>query len=254
MELRDRTAIVTGGASGIGAEVVRRLRAEGVRVAALDLDADAARGDINLACDVADESQVTDAVARAVDALGGLDLALVNAGVAGMGSVLELRMEEWDRVHSVNIRGAFMTLQHCARAMVANGRGGAIVATSSSAALVSDSGFSHYSTSKIALSHLVRVAARELGAHGIRVNAVAPGPTRTPMSEASKDIPGFLDRVLARTALGRMGEVGDVAETILALMRLEWVTGQTLACDGGVTLYAGTDMSDLLADLPGAGG
>ena len=131
-----------------------------------------------------------------------------------------------------------MTLQHCARAMVANGRGGAIVATSSSAALVSDSGFSHYSTSKIALSHLVRVAARELGAHGIRVNAVAPGPTLTPMQAGSDQFPGFHERMISWTPLGRLGEPDDIANAIAFLCADEagFITGHPLVVDGGLSI------------------
>ncbi|MCH2173807.1 SDR family oxidoreductase [Myxococcota bacterium] len=244
MELRDRTALVTGGASGIGAAVVEALQSEGARVAVLDAVIDSARGEVNLRCDVTSEEQVGQSVASARESLGGLELAFINAGTAGVGSVLEISMEEWDRVSNVNLRGAFMTLQHCARAMVEGGRGGAIVTTASSAALLADRGFPHYSTSKIALTHLTRVAARELGPHGIRVNCVAPGPTRTPMTKPTEDIPGFQDRMLAATPLGRVGEAGDIAQAVLALFRLDWVTGQVLACDGGISLHSPTDVMD----------
>ena len=241
LSLDGRTAVVTGGASGIGAAVCTALQKEGVRVASLDLQP-GGTADLFYECDVADESSVASSVAAAAADLGGVHYAFVNAGIAGMGSVLTMPMEEWDRVTRVNLRGAFMTLQHTARAIRAAGNGGAIVLTASSAGLVADMGFVHYSVAKIGITHMTRVAARELGPFGIRVNAVAPGPTRTPMFAGAEELPGFREAVIGNTPLGRMGEAEDIAETVLALLALRWVTGQTVAADGGVTLAAGTDM------------
>jgi NAD(P)-dependent dehydrogenase (short-subunit alcohol dehydrogenase family) len=247
LTLDGRTAIVTGAASGIGAAVCTALQKEGVRVASLDLQTGGG-ADLAYECDVSDEASVANAVAAAAKDLGDVHYAFVNAGIAGMGSVLTMPMEEWDRVIAVNFRGAFMTLQHAARAIRASGNGGAIVATASSAGLVADMGFVHYSMAKIGVTHMVRVAARELGPFGIRVNAVAPGPTRTPMMAGTEDIPDFQDAVIARTPLGRLGEPEDIADTVLALFALRWVTGQTLAADGGVTLAAGTDMPGITGE------
>jgi 3-oxoacyl-[acyl-carrier protein] reductase len=182
-------------------------------------------------------------MADAVDRLGGrLRYAFVNAGLAGMGTVLHMPMEEWDRVTRVNARGAFMTLQRAARHIVEAGDGGAIVVTSSSAGELADLGFAHYSMAKIAVRHMVRVAARELGPHGIRVNGVAPGLTITPMTAGTEAIPGYHEHLSRVTPLGRIGHPEDIAEAVLALFALGWVTGQTLAVDGGVTLVSGTDM------------
>ena len=241
LSLDGRTAVVTGGASGIGAAVCTALQKEGVRVASLDLQP-GGTADLLYECDVADESSVATSIAAAAADLGGVHYAFVNAGIAGMGSVLTMPMEEWDRVTRVNLRGAFMSLQHTARAIRAAGNGGAIVLTASSAGLVADMGFVHYSVAKIGITHMTRVAARELGPFGIRVNAVAPGPTRTPMFAGAEELPGFREAVIGNTPLGRMGEAEDIAETVLALLALRWVTGQTVAADGGVTLAAGTDM------------
>jgi NAD(P)-dependent dehydrogenase (short-subunit alcohol dehydrogenase family) len=185
---------------------------------------------------------------EAVDALGGLHYAFVNAGVAGMGSVLAMPSSEWDRVVNVNLRGAFFTLQRAARHIKATGEGGAIVATASSAGILADVGMVHYSVAKMGLRQLVRVAARELGPYGIRVNAVAPGLTRTPMTAATDQLPGYQDQVVRNTPLGRLGETGDIVDAVLALFALQWVTGQTLAADGGVTLAAGTDIPDFDAE------
>jgi NAD(P)-dependent dehydrogenase (short-subunit alcohol dehydrogenase family) len=247
LTLDGRTAIVTGAASGIGAAVCAALQKEGVRVASLDLQAGGG-ADLAYECDVSDEASIAAAVAAAAADLGDVHYAFVNAGIAGMGSVLTMPMEEWDRVTRVNLRGAFMTLQQSARAIRASGNGGAIVLTASSAGLVADMGFVHYSVAKIGVTHMARVAARELGPFGIRVNAVAPGPTRTPMFAGAEAMPGLQEAMIASTPLGRLGEPEDIAETVLALFALRWVTGQTLAADGGVTLAAGTDMPGLTGE------
>ena len=250
LELSGRCAVVTGGASCIGAGVCAALQREGLRVASLDLQP-GGPADVTLACDVREPEAVEKSMRQAVEQLGGLDYAFVNAGVAGMGTVLSMPADEWDRVTTVNLRGAFFTLQQAARHIVAQGNGGAIVLTSSSAGIVSDVGFVHYSVAKIGIRHMARVAARELGKYGIRVNAVAPGPTRTPMMAGTDALPGFTDTMIGNTALGRLGEVEDISDAVLALFALRWVTGQTLACDGGITLAAGTDIPGFDLDTAG---
>ena len=117
MELRGASAIVTGGASGIGSATVARLKDAGARIVVLDLH-DAPAADLSLRCDVGDEEQVVSNVRAAVEHLGGLDVAIVNAGIGGMGAILDLSTDEWDRVMRVNLRGSFVTLRECARAMV----------------------------------------------------------------------------------------------------------------------------------------
>jgi NAD(P)-dependent dehydrogenase (short-subunit alcohol dehydrogenase family) len=241
LELDGHTAIVTGGASGIGAAVVEALQARGVAVASLDVN-DGGPAELRFACDVADEGALDRAFADAVAALGGLHYAFVNAGVAGMAPLLAMSSAEWDRVVNTNLRGAFLTLQRAGRAIKANGEGGAIVVTASSAGILADMGMVHYSVAKMGLRQLVRVAARELGPFGIRVNAVAPGLTLTPMTAATDQLEGYHEQVVRNTPLGRLGEPGDIVEAVLALFALRWVTGQTLAADGGVTLAAGTDI------------
>jgi len=248
LELTGRTAVVTGGASGIGAGVVAELQQRGLRVVSLDV----ARGgpaELEIECDVGDEASVERAVAGAVEHLGGLHYAVCNAGVAGMAGVLSMPSSEWDRVVNVNLRGVFLSLQRAARAIRATGEGGAIVCTASTAAVTADMGLVHYSVAKIGVSHLVRVAARELGPFGIRVNAVAPGLTDTPMTAATKDSPAYRDSVISHTPLGRLGEVDDIVEAVLALLAMRWVTGQTLVADGGVTLTSGTDIPGVTAEV-----
>jgi NAD(P)-dependent dehydrogenase (short-subunit alcohol dehydrogenase family) len=232
MELAGRAALVTGGASGIGAAVTTALRDAGARVAVLDLH------DADVVCDVADEQQMVDAVGRVVESLGGLDVAVLNAGVGGFSPILDMPTEEWDRIHGVNLRGAFVGMRECGRAMTG---GGAVVAITSVSAFLSERGMAHYSTSKAALAQLVRTAARELGPRGIRVNAVAPGTTDTPLFAPTRQLPGYWERAVARTPLGRMGTADDVARAVVALLGLDWVTGQVLVADGGLSLYSPID-------------
>jgi NAD(P)-dependent dehydrogenase (short-subunit alcohol dehydrogenase family) len=237
MELDGAGAIVTGGASGIGAACVAQLRKAGARVASLDLS-EASRAHVSVAVDVADEKRVVDGVARAVAELGRLDVAILSAGVGGASPFLELTTEEWDRVMNVNLRGAFMCMRECARAMH---DGGAIVAVASVSGFLADRTMAHYSASKAGLAQLVRSAARELGSHGIRVNAVAPGTTDTPMFAPTDKLKGYRAQVSRRTPLGRVGTADDVAQAAVALLTMGWVTGQIVAADGGVSLHSPID-------------
>jgi NAD(P)-dependent dehydrogenase (short-subunit alcohol dehydrogenase family) len=151
--------------------------------------------------------------------------------------------EEWDRVFGVNLRGAFVSLRECARAMT---DGGVIVAVTSISGFLSERLMAHYGASKAGLAQLVRAAARELGARNIRVNAVAPGTTDTPMFVATERLPGYRDQVTRRAALGRVGTAADVAQAVVALCTLDWVTGQILAADGGVSLHSPIDPQEAL--------
>jgi NAD(P)-dependent dehydrogenase (short-subunit alcohol dehydrogenase family) len=242
MELQGATAIVTGGASGIGAACVTRLRNAGARVAVLDV-VDAPDADVAVPVDVATEQEVVDGIARAVSDLGRLDVAVLSAGVGGSAPLLAMTTDEWDRVMNVNLRGAFVCLRECARAM---DHGGSIVAVTSISGFLADRAMAHYAASKAALAQLVRSAARELGANGIRVNAVAPGTTDTPMFAPTERLPGYRDMVTRRSALGRMGTADEVAQAIVALCTLDWVTGQVLAADGGVSLHSPIDPRESL--------
>jgi NAD(P)-dependent dehydrogenase (short-subunit alcohol dehydrogenase family) len=243
MDLLDACALVTGGASGIGAATVAELQAAGARVAVIDRS-DAADADVSLIADVGDESEVVAAVRDATERLDGLDVAVVNAGIGGMSPILDLTTDEWDRVMSVNLRGAFVTLRESARAMVERGRTGAIVAVTSVSGFLTDRSMAHYSVSKAGLAALVRVAAREFGPYGIRVNGVAPGTTDTPMFAATDAMRGYRERVAERSALGRVGSAREVAQAIVSLCTLDWVTGQIVAADGGVSLASPIDPTD----------
>jgi 3-oxoacyl-[acyl-carrier protein] reductase len=236
VDLNERVALVTGGASGIGAATVSLLKAMGSRVASLDLHP-SGEADLSVEADVADEAQMTEAVRRVQEDLGLLKLAVLNAGVGSFSPIRSMSVDEWDRVHRVNVRAALIGLRECAEAM---SDGGSIVAVTSISAFTPERGMAAYSTSKAALAQLVRVAARELGPR-ITVNAVAPGATNTPLFSSTEQLPGYQERAATRAALGRVGRPIDIAAAIVSLLSLEWVTGQVLVADGGLSLYSPID-------------
>jgi NAD(P)-dependent dehydrogenase (short-subunit alcohol dehydrogenase family) len=243
MELDGAGALVTGGASGIGLAVVGQLAHAGASVAVLDLQGvpQSEAVDLSLTCDITDEAAVVDAVRRAHDALDGLTVAVLNAGIGGFGALLDLDAAQWDRVVDTNLRGTFLCLREVAKAMVEGGRGGAIVAVTSISGFLADRNMAHYAVSKAGVAELVRVAARELGPFGITVNAVAPGTTDTPMFASTSRLPGYRARVAERTALGGVGTADAVAQAIVAVLQMTWVTGQVVAADGGVSLWSPID-------------
>jgi NAD(P)-dependent dehydrogenase (short-subunit alcohol dehydrogenase family) len=155
-------------------------------------------------------------------------------------------VDEWDRVMSVNLRGTFLCLRAVARAMVDGGSGGSLVAVTSVSGFLADRMMGHYSVSKAAVAQLVRIAARELGPFGIRVNAVAPGTTDTAMFAGTDRLPGYRSRVAERAALGGLGSPDAVAEAVVSVLGLQWVTGQVLAADGGVSLWSPIDPAESL--------
>ena len=244
MELEGASALVTGGASGIGLATAELLRGAGARVAVLDIQHEGGPAELYVRCDISEEEEVVHAVRHVHDTFGGLDMAVLNAGVGGFGALVDLSSKEWDRVIGVNLRGTFLCLREVSKVMVAGGLGGAIVAVSSISGFLADRMMGHYSVSKAGVAELVRVAARELGPFGIRVNAVAPGTTDTPMFASTKRLPGYRERVAERAALGDVGTPDGVARAIAALLELDWVTGQVLAADGGVSLWSPIDPAE----------
>jgi NAD(P)-dependent dehydrogenase (short-subunit alcohol dehydrogenase family) len=227
-------ALVVGGASGIGAAVAQQLRAEGVEVVVWDV-----RQPRDLLCDLADPEQVREAAAAMVERFGVPATVTVTAGIGHAGSLLDADVAEWDRVMAVNARGPWLVLRAMAPSMAAAG-GGSTVVVSSVSARVADRSMGLYCASKAALEMVVRVAAREW-APTIRVNAVAPGVTDTPMLGPAPRDGSWLAGVAERTALGRLGRADDVAGTVRALHDLPWTTGQVLTCDGGLSLHSPID-------------
>lgn len=229
------SAIVTGGASGIGRAVVERLRAARGDVVVWDLSG----GDID--CDISEPDSVSAALDRTVVEHGAPDRLVACAGIGASGLLLEQTPADWQRVINTNLTGTWLTMRAVARAMVEQGSGGSIVAVSSISGTLADRDMGAYCVSKAGIDMLVRVAAQEWGGYGIRVNAVGPGVTRTPMLAHPEQLPGWVDGLSERTPLGRLGEANDVAEAILAVLELSWVTGQTVFADGGLALHSPVD-------------
>jgi NAD(P)-dependent dehydrogenase (short-subunit alcohol dehydrogenase family) len=229
------TAIVTGGGSGIGSAVADRLRIAGTDVVVWDIK----DGDID--CDISDPDSVAAAIDRTIAGHGVPSRLVACAGIGASGLLLEQTPADWQRVIDTNLTGTWLTMRAVAQAMVEQGSGGSIVAVSSVSGTLADRDMGAYCVSKAGIDMLVRVAAAEWGMHGIRVNAVGPGVTRTPMLANPERLPGWVDGLTERTALGRLGAPDDIAETIVAVLELTWVTGQTVFADGGLALHSPID-------------
>ncbi len=229
------SALVTGGASGIGRDVAARLRDAGHDVVVWDLTG----GDI--ACDVSDPDAVSAAMEQTVREHGVPTRVVTSAGIGASGLLLKQQPAEWERVLAVNLTGTWLTIRAAAQAMVDAGVGGSIVAVSSISGTLADRDMGAYCVSKAGVDMLVKVAAVEWGVHGIRVNAVGPGVTRTPMLVEAERLPGWVDALCERTSLGRLGEAADVAGAIVGILELEWVTGQVVHADGGLALHSPID-------------
>jgi NAD(P)-dependent dehydrogenase (short-subunit alcohol dehydrogenase family) len=233
-------ALVVGGGSGIGAAVGAAHRAADGTVVVWDV-----AGERDVTCDVTDPVAIEAAVDETRRRWGVPRWVSITAGIGHSGMLADAGADDFDRVMTVNARGPWL----CMRAWLGPMRDGAVdgsfVATSSISARVVDRSMGLYCASKAALSMLVRVAALEWGPLGIRVNAVAPGVTRTPMlgrgPAASVEGSPWLAHVAERTALGRLGEAADVAGVVLGLHDMTWVTGQVLECDGGLALHSPVD-------------
>jgi NAD(P)-dependent dehydrogenase (short-subunit alcohol dehydrogenase family) len=229
------TVLVTGGASGIGREVAGRLRNAGHDVVVWDLSG------ADIACDVSDPDAVSAAMEQTVREHGVPTRIVTCAGIGASGMLLEESPAQWERVLAVNLTGTWLTIRAGAQSMVKAGVGGSIVAVSSISGTLADRDMGAYCVSKAGVDMLVKVAAVEWGSYGIRVNAVGPGVTRTPMLANVEQLPGWVDGLSERTALGRLGEAADVAGAIVGVLELPWVTGQIVHADGGLALHSPID-------------
>ncbi len=239
----EKVALVTGAARGIGLAAAKRFLAEGWCVALLDIDGETLmrahaavaqpRTTLALHCDVADADGVTKAVAAIEKRFGRLDALVNNAGTATFKPLLETTPAEWERVLAVNLTGPFLTVQAAASLMARSG-GGSVVNITSISGLRASTLRVAYGTSKAALSHLTKQQAAELASLNIRVNAVAPGPVDTAMAKAVHSAAIRADYQDA-IPLNRYGLEEEIADAIFFLCseRASYITGQTLAVDGG---------------------
>ena len=243
------TALVTGAAAGIGRAVVEDLLARGVRVAALDVDAAgldtlAGEGAHPVEVDLLDARAAERAVDDAWLALGSVEGVVCSAGIYPVTPLLDLDVDEWDRVLALNLRAPFVVGRATARRMIASGIAGRLVNISSTAATFWRPGVAHYGASKAGLNQLTRDMAVELAPHGIRVNAVAPGVvgTRTVLEKAEGAARAEHEAKLARIPLRRIAETGDIVPLVRLLLCDEsaYCTGSILLADGGMTLGMST--------------
>jgi NAD(P)-dependent dehydrogenase (short-subunit alcohol dehydrogenase family) len=247
--LDGKVALITGAGSGIGRGTAVRLARDGASVCVADIDEAGAeetassvrefgRDALVVRANVASKAQVQDAADRCVAELGGIDVAVANAGIARGGSVLDLDLKDWQDQLDINLTGVFLTVQAAAQRMVRQGRGGRIICISSLAALMAGAGSWGYSATKAGVQIMVRGWAQELGQHGITVNAIGPGVIDTPLAHGlAGDTGGPIREALERrTPVGRAGRPADIAGLIAFLSGpdAEFMTGSYLLMDGGL--------------------
>jgi glucose 1-dehydrogenase len=249
--LTGRRALVTGATTGIGRGAAFELAAHGAAVA---IDYRGKEDDANemvaaiegaggraipVQMDITNEDELSRGFAEAREAFGGLDLLVNNAGVEAPYELVDMPLEEWNRVITVNLTGVFLASREAARIMRADDVAGTIVMVSSVHEQIPWMKFSHYCASKGGVKLFAQSIARELAPHGIRVVSVAPGAIETPINRDVLDDPDAKREVLEEIPLGRWGTVDDVAQAIawVASERAGYVVGTTLFVDGGMTLY-----------------
>lgn len=248
MRLEGKIALVTGGASGIGAATARRLAAEGARVGIGDVNEEGARAvaseldGLAHVLDVTDVESVNAAVAAVQDALGPIDVLVNNAGTDLFSFFVKTDPGLWDFVLGVNLRGT-LAVTHAVLPGMQERRQGAIVNVSSEAGRVGSQGSAVYSAAKAGVIGFTKAIAREAARYRVRVNAVAPGPIETPLLNAAPVVYGEVGERLKQgmidaTQLGRAGEPEEVAAAIafLASEDASYITGQTLNVSGGLSM------------------
>jgi glucose 1-dehydrogenase len=249
MKLRDKSAIVTGAAGGIGYAIAERFLREGAKVVIADLDgekgATAAKAleplgaVLFVQADVGDAAEVAGLVEQSVHAFGEIDVLVSNAGIVRAADFLDLTEADFDHVLRVNLKGCFLTGQAVARRMAArvkaSGPAGVIINMSSVNAVVAIGNQVPYSVSKGGVNQLTKVMALSLAPYGIRVNAIGPGSIMTDILRGVANDPAAIHRLLSRTPLGRIGEPSEIASiaAFLASDDASYITGQTLYADGG---------------------
>jgi NAD(P)-dependent dehydrogenase (short-subunit alcohol dehydrogenase family) len=255
--LTDRVAIVTGGASGIGAATVKRLAEEGARVVCADINDEAGTGVVAAVtssggvaayehCDVGDSTQVDALVARTVERFGRLDVMHNNAFATRAGYLVDLEPAAFEASLRVTLTGVFYGMRAAIRQMLAQGTGGSIINTASVDGLFADNVLGPYNAAKAAVINLTRSAALEYGRHGIRINSICPGAVSTPALKGVEKAmgEGSLARIAATHATGRLIDPVEIANVVVFLASEESsaIVGAAIVADGGVTIATGAPM------------
>lgn len=242
-DLKGKTAVVTGAASGIGLATAKLLSERGAQLVRVDINdaglaAEKLSGpEIAVAGDGSDRRTAEEVLRTALDAFGGVDIVIANAGLWWEASFLDLTDDEWDRIMRVNLRGPFVLTQTIARWMATAARPGAIVFTASTNGFIAEPATAHYNASKGGLLMLMKSMAVDLAEYGIRVNAVAPGTIRTNLNAAAL----AKNDAFALPPARRWGTADECAEAIcfLAAPEASYITGEVLVVDGGQTALNG---------------
>jgi sorbose reductase len=248
-ELHGKTALVTGASSGIGKQVALAYAQAGAAVAiagrhqetlrevAAEIAAEGAKA-VPIMCDVTQAEQVAALVERATDELGGIDIAVCNAGIIALESLLEMSLEEFQRIQNTNVNGVFLTAQAAAQAMIARQRGGTIITTASMSGHIINTPqqVGHYCASKAAVIHLTKAMAVEFAPHNIRVNSVSPGYILTELVEPYSEYHALWE---PKVPLGRLGRPEELVGLYLYLASdaSSYMTGSDIVIDGGYTCW-----------------
>ncbi len=245
-DLHGKRALVTGASSGIGKEVARAYLQAGAQVAVAARHSEplervaaeiAGAGTVvPICCDVTQEDQVTAMLDRVTAELGGIDIAVCNAGIVSVHPMLDMPLDEFRRIQDTNVTGVFLTARAAAREMVRQGRGGAIITTASMSGHIINipQQVGHYCASKAAVIHLTKAMAVELAPHNIRVNSVSPGYIRTELVEPLAE---YHRQWEPKIPLGRMGRPDELTGLYLYLASeaSSYMTGSDVVIDGGYT-------------------
>ena len=252
IELKDKVALVTGSAQGIGFGIAKALLEAGARVVVSDRNEDGLKKAMaalkrrfgkkvyGINADVSVEGDVQKMIGEIVREFNKIDILVNNAGFGTMNYFWEMSLHEWDDVLNTNLRGAFLCSKEVVKVMLDKGVKGRIINIASTNSVIPATGISAYCASKGGLLMFTRVAAQELGPRGINVNAIGPGTTTTPITEDFYNLPGLKEGFLERTPKGRFGQPEDIAKVALFLASdySDWVTGQIIFADGGQSLMA----------------
>ncbi|MEW6170775.1 MAG: 3-oxoacyl-[acyl-carrier-protein] reductase [Candidatus Omnitrophota bacterium] len=246
MSLKDKVALITGGARGIGREIALYFAKEGADIALCDVNADLAnetqkeienlgRRALALGVDVTDFKAVEEMTNKILDKFSKIDILINNAGITRDGLILRMTSEQWDQVLDVNLKGTFNATKAVSKVMIKQ-KQGKIISIASIIGIIGNYGQANYAASKAGIIALTKSCAKELGSRNIQVNAVAPGFIKTDMTDK---LPSDIkEKMLAQIPLARFGEPVEVAKvcSFLASSDSDYITGQTIVIDGGMVM------------------